>query len=132
MTAALPSNMPSRVALELCPNSNLPDFCWGWTTHQLAYELPVGPIPDGLQINHLCQNRRCCNPAHLEPVTARVNVLRAVRRDVCLRGHEYTPENTILKNGGSQRNCRICANEWQRNNRWKAANAFTGEEPASA
>lgn len=148
---ALPPRMSAKIAPQPCPDPGLSD-CWFWqgavqskgygsvghqgrvwSTHRLAYELLIGPIPDGLQIDHLCRNRRCCNPAHLEPVTARMNLLRAVRKESCVRGHEYTPENTIPKKGGSQRNCRTCANEWQRNNRQKAANAFTvAEQQASA
>jgi len=45
-------------------------------THRVMYELRVGPIPGGLEIDHLCRNRRCCNPAHLEAVTRRENVMR--------------------------------------------------------
>lgn len=48
-------------------------------THRLAYELLVGPIPDGLEIDHLCRNKVCCNPAHLEPVTPAENRGRANR-----------------------------------------------------
>jgi hypothetical protein len=48
-----------------------------WSTHRLAYELLVGPIPDGLTIDHLCRNKPCCNPSHLEPVTIRENQRRA-------------------------------------------------------
>jgi hypothetical protein len=47
-----------------------------WSTHRLAYELLIGPIPDGLQIDHLCRNKVCCNPQHLEPVTAQENLRR--------------------------------------------------------
>jgi hypothetical protein len=71
--------------------------CWNWigartsggygswgvggvakSTHRVSYLTLVGPIPEGLQIDHLCRNRVCCNPAHLEPVTARVNNRRAM------------------------------------------------------
>jgi hypothetical protein len=45
--------------------------------HRVAYELFVGQIPEGLQLDHLCRQPSCCNPAHLEPVTARENVRRA-------------------------------------------------------
>jgi hypothetical protein len=69
--------------------------CWEWTAarknggygslaigrgnvyaHRFAYEMLVGPIPTNLELDHLCRNRGCANPAHLEPVTRRVNVLR--------------------------------------------------------
>lgn len=50
--------------------------------HRYAYEALVGPIPEGLQLDHLCRVRRCVNPAHLEPVTARENVRRGVRARV--------------------------------------------------
>jgi hypothetical protein len=111
--------------------------CWEWTaainsrgygqwsvqgvsrsTHRVAYELLVGPIPEGLQIDHLCRNKRCCNPEHLEPVSALVNIHRRpdVHKSHCARGHELTPENTILKNfrGSIRRNCRTCVNDQAR------------------
>lgn len=82
-------------------------------THRLAYELVVGPIPDGLTLDHVCQVRACCNPAHLEPVTAEDNVRRATaRRDRCRRGHEFTPDNTIIRALG--RECRTCRRERRR------------------
>jgi len=106
--------------------------CWNWTgalnsrgygqwgvnkvsksTHRLAYEALVGPIPDGLTIDHLCRNKRCCNPAHLEPVTQAVNNERA--KAVILRcpaGHAYTRANTVLKRG--RRSCRECFNSNRR------------------
>lgn len=87
--------------------------------HRLAYELHVGPIPDGLSLDHLCRNRRCVNPAHLEPVTHRENVARGeaptarvVRSNVCMKGHELTAENTIIRKGGGRR-CRRCFNDAQ-------------------
>jgi hypothetical protein len=48
-------------------------------THRVTYEHLVGPIPEGLDIDHLCRVRACCNPAHLEPVTRRENCLRGAR-----------------------------------------------------
>lgn len=75
--------------------------------HRVAYELLVGPIPDGLTLDHLCCVTTCCNPAHLEPVTSAVNIRRATaRRTHCRRGHEFTPENTIVRPLG--RECRTC------------------------
>jgi hypothetical protein len=93
-----------------------------WLTHRLVYEAEKGPIPDGLQIDHLCRNRVCCNPNHLEAVTPRVNVLRGNvgkrerERTHCPKGHEYTPENTKVKKRGSRgsRSCKACEAEWQR------------------
>lgn len=93
--------------------------------HRASYELFVGPIPPGMDIDHLCHSfectegvacshRRCVNPAHLEPVTHRENMLRGrgwagqqVRRTHCPRGHEYTDENTYVSPKG-ERSCRAC------------------------
>lgn len=87
-------------------------------THRASYEIHVGPIPDGLQLDHLCRNRICANPAHLEPVTNRVNALRGsgacglnARKTECLRGHPYRPETTRFRTtayGTTGRECLIC------------------------
>jgi hypothetical protein len=83
-------------------------------THRAAYAAFVGPIPEGLHLDHLCRNRICCNPAHLEPVTSAENVLRGdapsarnARATRCVAGHEFTPENTYALPGGG-RYCREC------------------------
>ena len=97
--------------------------------HRFAYELLVGPIPDGLQIDHLCRNRSCVNPAHMEPVTSGENVRRGnsprlsgerMRAKAhCPQGHKYTQENTYVWRG--VRHCRECrrirAREQRRKNR---------------
>jgi hypothetical protein len=83
--------------------------------HRLAYETFVGPIPTGLQIDHLCRTPLCINPAHLEPVTQRENIRRgnapstlAARTGVCQRGHEFTPENTYVRKDSKRVMCRAC------------------------
>lgn len=70
--------------------------------HRIAYEHSFGPIPEGLEIDHLCRVRRCVNPAHLEAVTHAENKRRA-RRTHCQRGHELTPRNC-----GTRRMCKRC------------------------
>ncbi len=105
--------------------------CWIWTAarmregygrfdqvlaHRLAYELVIGKIPDGLQLDHLCRNRACVNPAHLEPVSCRENVLRGVglsannaHKTHCPAGHPLSGANLLshsLKQG--YRKCRAC------------------------
>lgn len=83
-------------------------------SHRWAYENLVGPIPKGLQLDHLCRVRNCVNPEHLEPVTPRENTMRGdtpARRNVqkthCHKGHPFSKENTYVHPSGS-RICREC------------------------
>lgn len=109
------------------------DACWIWTAfcdhygygkfnveakrpamaHRVAYEWLVGPIPDGLELDHLCRNPPCVNPAHLEPVTHSQNVRRGkrgVRATSCRSGHPHTPDSVWLTKRGD-RICKICMHE---------------------
>ncbi|MGV9482293.1 HNH endonuclease signature motif containing protein [Gordonia aichiensis] len=81
--------------------------------HRVAYTEWKGPIPEGLEIDHVaangCRNRDCINPLHLEAVTHRENVLRMTGLIThCPAGHPYTPENTKLAGSRRFRNCRAC------------------------
>jgi hypothetical protein len=107
--------------------------------HRAVWEYVVGPIPDGLELDHLCHgrdedcpggvqcmHRRCVNPAHLEPVPGAINNARSnsptsvnARKTRCIRGHEFTPENTywrLIRNGKPQpsRQCRECRRLWRK------------------
>ncbi|MEV5629135.1 HNH endonuclease signature motif containing protein [Micromonospora tulbaghiae] len=128
------------------------DACWMWRghrsadnygvfgrggnrAHRIAYELMVRPIPEGLNIDHLCHNvdtacpggascqhRLCVNPAHLEAVTQRDNLLRSqhtgpnrnAAKTHCPQGHPYSPENTYSRptaKGYARRECKTCRRE---------------------
>lgn len=92
----------------------------GRNMHRLAYEEAVGPIPDGLTIDHLCRVRNCVNPAHMEPVPIRENIMRgdtqAARKAaqiVCVNGHPFNKANTGVKYPPSHPNgmryCKKCS-----------------------
>lgn len=94
--------------------------------HRLAYELEVGPVPEGLQLDHVCRVRLCVNPFHLEPVTPAENSRRAVlggefgrhqrSRTQCPHGHPYDEVNTYWDRFG-HRACRACRRESTRRRR---------------
>lgn len=90
------------------------DGLWGSCAHRASYEVYVGEIPASLELDHLCRNPACINPAHLEPVLHQVNVLRgegpsavAARVRACPKGHEYDEANTYVDKLG-KRHCRAC------------------------
>lgn len=83
-------------------------------THRVVVELLTGaPVPPEMHVDHLCRNKGCVNPDHLEVVTPRINTLRGggptavnATKTHCKRGHEFTPENTYIIRDG--RSCRAC------------------------
>lgn len=124
------------------PQSVAPGLCWEWigaktpggygqfwlnpkkvVSHRFAYEQLVGEIPEGLQLDHLCRNRACVNPEHLEPVTQQVNILRGFSiatanrlKTHCPHGHLYSAENTYIHPKNNGRICRACARKRSRAN----------------
>lgn len=94
---------------------NVTDFGRQRRAHIVAYEASNGPVPDGLELDHLCRVRNCVNPAHLEAVTHAENMRRAFEATGtgtyathCIAGHEWTPENTYIRPSKVMRFCRIC------------------------
>lgn len=87
------------------------------SVHRVVYELLVGPIPADRELDHLCRNKACCNPAHLEVVTHRENVLRGnsfaalnAAATHCKHGHALTAANTYSPpNRPTMRQCRACS-----------------------
>lgn len=112
--------------------------CWVWPgkqPHQYGpykryYRRLVGPIPKGLVPDHLCRNRPCVNPAHIELVTHRENTIRGTAptavnaaKTCCIRGHEFTPDNTYYTKEG-WRGCRECKIQYFRKYNKKRAHKF--------
>ena len=134
---------PAPLVERLLRRVRVTDSCWNWIgnidrggyghietkegrgllVHRVMYESSIGPIPDGKEMDHLCRNRRCVNPDHLEPVTRKENVNRGVAsivnrarsaaRTHCRNGHPYDEANTYIARRGS-RDCRACQRERRR------------------
>lgn len=132
----LPVNMQTKITVELCAYADL-GFCWAWTgalnsrgygcvgvngksqlTHRVAYSLLVGPIGVGLEVDHLCRNKRCCNPGHLEAVTRLENQRRTetASKTHCTHGHPLAGDNLrlIQKPDGIRRACQVCTIDMNR------------------
>lgn len=127
----LPTRFWDKVQME--PNTG----CWLWAAgtdtcgygkfrrssdgrkrmaHRVSYEALVGPIPSGLELDHLCRTPACVNPEHVEPVTHAENMRRGLSGELkkqCPRGHVYDEANTFLKTNGG-RACRECSRAWDR------------------
>jgi len=82
--------------------------------HRHMWEALVGPIPEGMEVDHLCRVRHCCNPDHLEIVSHAENKRRGrgnqhTGKTHCVHGHEFTPENTRYRRDNGTRQCRACS-----------------------
>jgi len=100
--------------------------------HRVAYEAAKGSIPPGLTLDHLCRNKACCNPEHLEPVTFSVNTKRKAHPTLCPAGHELSGDNLRLVRGGTTRCCRACKREHKRAERLRAKMAAGSDNQSDA
>jgi DNA-binding XRE family transcriptional regulator len=88
--------------------------------HRVVWQELVGPVPPGMHFDHLCRNRACCKPAHLEVVTRAENLRRGngvsglnSRVQICPRGHDYDETNTYFRPDGKGRDCRTCRSNYR-------------------
>lgn len=128
------------------------DTCWlwqagKWTTgygrfwdgrqmvsaHRWAYETVVAPIPEGLQIDHLCRNHPCVRPGHLEAVTRKENILRGLGvgainacKTECIHGHAFDAQNTVPQSDPTKRDCLTCRRARARRYRYEKRLRSTG------
>ena len=104
--------------------------------HVVAYESVHGPVPSGMEIDHLCGNTSCYNIEHLEAVTHRENTRRGngwagkhARKTACVNGHDFTPENTYIRPDNGGRCCRECKRERDRRSSGRVAPGTVTKEP---
>lgn len=142
--------LPSEIVTRFWSRVDKTSSCWNWLgrlsdgygrfwinrepfrAHRVAYLLEIGEIPEGLQLDHLCRNRSCVNPAHLEVVDSRTNALRGIgpaaqnaRKTHCAHGHPLSGTNLRVHRAVSRgiayqaRVCRNCRIDRQRRSRRK-------------
>lgn len=137
MSNAVPvaKRMEGKHVKRLLPRPGMKTGCWEWTgfcdrkgyakiwnpggnqyAHVVMYQLRVGPVPAGWEVDHLCNNTSCVRPTHLEAVTGAENTRRrderlgnpSARKDHCKNGHPFSGDNLFINTKG-HRVCRACS-----------------------
>jgi hypothetical protein len=151
--SALPESVnEAKLLARLLSRVDMPTGCWQWTgaddgngygtidvegtprkTHRVAYLLFRGTIPEGMEPDHLCRNRRCINPWHLELVTKRENILRGeglaaknARKTHCKHGHLLQGDDVYTNPITGKRACRVCGRGHEK--AYKASLALAGPQ----